>query len=253
MDGDFVPDDESPIHCCNQLYIPRRALKIAISEWHDDFLRKTNAPADFVYSYLSPLNVAPPVDPSLPAMALIPEVKDAIPLGFTGADLPPAVPSQEGSLTVDLPPADDKVDLNGEPMDCCTAVSSSGSADPSDVSDASADDANVVGEIMQVDGDATVTLEDVTLLVDLFYLPFEYGPQTTELLNELDWIISNIGHRDWTDRQEAVIKRLTAITDSIGRVCDTPNKAILVEFYPYLWATKIVIALLVCFLQWVGE
>lgn len=140
-------------------------------------------------------------------------------------------------------------------MDCCVTVASNGSS----ILLSAQDDEAAVGETMQVDSDTApttgpaATLEDVTLLVDLFYLPFEYGRQTIELLDELDWIISNIGHREWTERQGQMIERLIAICRSFDHLCDIPNRAIFTEIYPYLWATKIVISILICFLQWIGN
>lgn len=36
--------------------------------------------------------------------------------------------------------------------------------------------------------DLKLTIDDVTLLVDLFYLPFEHGAQGMWLLNEFQWL-----------------------------------------------------------------
>jgi protein O-GlcNAcase/histone acetyltransferase len=36
-----------------------------------------------------------------------------------------------------------------------------------------------------------LTYEDVTLLVDLFYLPFEHGSYSLQLLHDLHWLINN--------------------------------------------------------------
>lgn len=244
-DGDFVPDEDNLIHCCTQPYIPRQALKMAISEWHDEFLVRCDVPDDLLSANLTPLLAAPPVDPSLPK----PMDPAAIPNGFSIADFSSTLPKSGNGLSSLAPPP------GGEPMDCCVTMTSNGSS----ILLSAQDDEAAVGETMQVDSDAAsstgpaATLEDVTLLVDLFYLPFEYGRQTVDLLNELDWIISNIGHREWTERQGQMIERLIAICRSFDHICDIPNRAIFAEIYPYLWATKIVISILICFLQWIGN
>lgn len=36
-----------------------------------------------------------------------------------------------------------------------------------------------------------LTLEDLTLLAELFYLPYEYGPTALTMLQELHWLRSN--------------------------------------------------------------
>lgn len=36
-----------------------------------------------------------------------------------------------------------------------------------------------------------VTLEDLTLLAELFYLPYEYGPKSVQMLKEFNWLRAN--------------------------------------------------------------
>lgn len=38
-----------------------------------------------------------------------------------------------------------------------------------------------------------LTLEDLNLLSEIFYLPYEYGPTAKTMLQELDWIKKNSG------------------------------------------------------------
>lgn len=42
-----------------------------------------------------------------------------------------------------------------------------------------------------VDTDKQLTQEDLSLLCDLFYLPFEHGGQGIQLLQEFNWLKSN--------------------------------------------------------------
>ena len=52
------------------------------------------------------------------------------------------------------------------------------------------------GDSAKVDGGSVenvpVTLEDINLLTDLFYLPFEHGVKAVRLLNLLHWLIDNV-------------------------------------------------------------
>lgn len=36
-----------------------------------------------------------------------------------------------------------------------------------------------------------LTLEDLTLLAELFYLPYEHGPKAMQMLKEFDWLRAN--------------------------------------------------------------
>lgn len=42
-----------------------------------------------------------------------------------------------------------------------------------------------------IDADKRLTQEDLSLLCDLFYLPFEHGGQGIQLLQEFNWLKSN--------------------------------------------------------------
>lgn len=42
-----------------------------------------------------------------------------------------------------------------------------------------------------LDADKRLTQEDLSLLCDLFYLPFEHGGQGIQLLQEFNWLKSN--------------------------------------------------------------
>lgn len=52
-------------------------------------------------------------------------------------------------------------------------------------------DADAVPQEPAVDIDKQLTHEDLSLLCDLFYLPFEHGGQGIQLLQEFNWLKSN--------------------------------------------------------------
>lgn len=54
----------------------------------------------------------------------------------------------------------------------------------------SSDNADVVSQ-ETIDVDKQLTHEDLSLLCDLFYLPFEHGGQGIQLLQEFNWLKSN--------------------------------------------------------------
>jgi len=53
------------------------------------------------------------------------------------------------------------------------------------------DNVDVITNQEPVDVDKQLTQEDLSLLCDLFYLPFEHGGQGIQLLQEFNWLKSN--------------------------------------------------------------
>jgi len=102
---------------------------------------------------------------------------------------------------------------------------------------------------------ATITMEDITMLVDLFYLPFEHGRQAVDALADFHWLKMNAGTEpgaDWKERANEFVCKLQTINRLIDRLCDIPNQALLFELFPYLWDIKGVLLLIMAFVQWLG-
>lgn len=145
-------------------------------------------------------------------------------------------------------------------------------------------------EIMQIDSElanSAVTLDDITTIIDMFYLPFEYGPRAAKLLSDFFWIkmqaaetIGNVvysssdqlfgidcddcqgtdngvecgGHSEnWRERAQSFQLRLGRICETIDRVIEIPNRALAYELFPYLWDMKAILLLLDNFVQWLGK
>lgn len=115
-----------------------------------------------------------------------------------------------------------------------------------------------------------LTYDDVSLLVDLFYLPFEHGSQGVQILHEFHWLKSN-GYivsdyrrkrnnelvatsevNEWYERAS----KFNDITHKIGRLLTRltfcKNRSLLYELYPYVWDIKGVISLLNSYVKWIG-
>lgn len=100
------------------------------------------------------------------------------------------------------------------------------------------------------------TTDDMTLLVDLFYLPFEHGSVGCTMLNDVRWLRDHSDSMVWANRcpnegeergptkttPELWLSRaekLAQLCASIEQLVDKfvrncPNKLILLELYPYL-------------------
>ncbi|KAG5894231.1 hypothetical protein JTB14_002280 [Gonioctena quinquepunctata] len=114
---------------------------------------------------------------------------------------------------------------------------------------------------------ADLTYEDLALLCDLFYLPFEHGGQGLQLLQEFNWLKSN-AHlvimanekkdkfspevQEWYTRAE----KLNEMTESVNRLfrhmsgCN--NRELLYDLYSYIWDIRGVICLLNSYVKWLA-
>ncbi|KAK9501522.1 hypothetical protein O3M35_012229 [Rhynocoris fuscipes] len=108
-----------------------------------------------------------------------------------------------------------------------------------------------------------LTTEDITLLCDLFYLPFEHGTQGIQLLQEFHWLHTNAhlvatsSHTkpevdEWHERA----KKLEEMSDNVNRLFHKlngiSNKELMYELYPYIWEIRAVISTLNSYIKWLG-
>lgn len=115
-----------------------------------------------------------------------------------------------------------------------------------------------------------LTYDDLALLIDLFYLPFEHGKQGIQFLTDFHWLKTN-GHlvsefrrrtktepegpevAEWYERA----KKFDEMTSSVGRLLTRltfcKNRSLLYDLYPYVWDVKGVISLLNSYVKWLGK
>ena len=116
-----------------------------------------------------------------------------------------------------------------------------------------------------------LTHEDLALLVDLFYLPFEHGSRAVHMLTEFHWLKTN-AHRvtenavkeslspedkvclqEWRDRAakfEELVKAVSRMAEKLSKI---PNRALLYDMYAYLWDMRGVLSVLNSFVKWLGN
>lgn len=120
----------------------------------------------------------------------------------------------------------------------------------------------------------TLTYDDISLLVDLFYLPFSHGPQALNILQEFDYLRAN-GHLISKHRQIIAEKpeeeenvnaevnewylrasKFNEMAQNIGRILTKlslcKNRSLYYEIYSYIWDLKGVIGLLNSYVKWVA-
>uniref|UniRef100_A0A1A7Y9D0 protein O-GlcNAcase n=1 Tax=Iconisemion striatum TaxID=60296 RepID=A0A1A7Y9D0_9TELE len=91
-----------------------------------------------------------------------------------------------------------------------------------------------------------LTLDDLKLLSDLFYLPYEYGSIARNMLEELNWLRN---HRqaagaptdqaeEWRSKARHFDNRCEDVVQMFNRLSNAPNRSILYDLYNYICDIK---------------
>jgi protein O-GlcNAcase/histone acetyltransferase len=112
---------------------------------------------------------------------------------------------------------------------------------------------DIKASIPLLDNDA-FSLNDLKLLVELFYLPFEHGQWGCDTLAELHWLkVNAVSARliqDWTERCGKLLDRLQLALNMFERLYNLANKSLIADMFTYIWDMKAMFILLVSFVQW---
>ncbi|KAK7867627.1 hypothetical protein R5R35_014820 [Gryllus longicercus] len=119
--------------------------------------------------------------------------------------------------------------------------------------------------------DKELAYEDLALLCDLFYLPFEHGGQGIQLLQEFNWLKSNAhlvtAHNrnissenpsnkpevdEWLERAVKLEDMSKALNTLFQRLTFCANRELLYDLYPYVWDMRGVVSLLNSYVKWLG-
>lgn len=114
-------------------------------------------------------------------------------------------------------------------------------------------------------GEKDITADDLNLLCDLFYLPFEHGSRALQLLNEFYWLKTNanilLGYnkkthdmkpevQEWFRRSDKFFKLSHSIVVLGKKLANCSNKELCYDLYSYVWDIVGVISLLIAFVKW---
>nr|SVE74972.1 EOG090X01OH [Daphnia dolichocephala] len=116
--------------------------------------------------------------------------------------------------------------------------------------------------------DYQLGVDDLCLLCDVFYLPFEHGPQGMQLLQEFNWLKLN-AHvvasnpskpasavcpevKEWHQRADKFDSMSRALNKLFTRLTYINNRELLYELYPYVWDMRGVVALLNSYVKWLS-
>ncbi|XP_045147123.1 protein O-GlcNAcase isoform X2 [Echinops telfairi] len=110
-----------------------------------------------------------------------------------------------------------------------------------------------------------VTLEDLQLLADLFYLPYEHGPKGAQMLREFQWLRANSSVvsvnckgkdsekiEEWRSRAAKFEELCGLVMGMFTRLSNCANRTILYDMYSYVWDIKSIMSMVKSFVQWLG-
>nr|XP_028586347.1 protein O-GlcNAcase isoform X2 [Podarcis muralis] len=110
-----------------------------------------------------------------------------------------------------------------------------------------------------------VTLEDLQLLADLFYLPYEHGVKGAQMLREFQWLRANSSVvsvnckgkdsekiEEWRARAAKFEEMCSLVMGMFTRLSNCANRTILYDMYSYVWDIKSIMAMVKSFVQWLG-
>ncbi|XP_043473456.1 protein O-GlcNAcase isoform X1 [Leptopilina heterotoma] len=113
-----------------------------------------------------------------------------------------------------------------------------------------------------------LTHEDLSLLCDLFYLPFEHGGQGIQLLQEFNWLKSNAQIAikksedeeptskadvdEWHSRTAKLNEMCNSVNRLFQRLTYCNNRELLYDLYSYVWDMRGVVSLLNSYIKWLA-
>lgn len=284
-ENEYGSVEDLPSHLSPNTYHPKNALKVAVKEWLPEFYKAKNAFGRVISAPLVPTPI--PACP-LPVITSCFSTANPPPSGRSSPHLDSSFQPLSSELVNSLIASKEGSSL--EPMDCnplppspshlpCIGAEICLETEPSKSEGNNKDELTeeMQTEIIDVvsteigDTDRKQLLEsDVTLLIDLFHLPFEHGRQGIKILQEFHWLKArscivcqnpkkkgrepdNPEVQEWLNRAS----RFDGLTQTVGkllmRLTFCPNRSLLYDLYPYIWDIKGVVSMLNSYIKWIGK
>lgn len=96
---------------------------------------------------------------------------------------------------------------------------------------------------------ADATSTDITLLTDLFYLPYEFGDTAQELLDTIDFLFSNEPN-DWGERYASFLDKMQQCEKVLAELNNITNREMLYALYGPVWMLREELGLTHKVLEW---
>nr|XP_046258394.1 protein O-GlcNAcase isoform X5 [Scatophagus argus] len=273
----------------DMLYSPQLALKLALTEWLGEFCvpRQYNITTVFQQPIMSPAMPPLCLDPLSHPLAKRPQEEevevekkdsDEEPMEMVvekmvdepEAEADPEVkhvgPVLTEKMTEDLKPMDTDKESLAESKSPEESIQEDSGSDiaPMQTDDQLKQDVFVPGPNEKPLFTAEpLTLEDLSLLAELFYLPYEHGNKAVQMLREFNWLRANSSVvsvnckrketekvAEWQSRAEKFEEMCCSVIQMFTRLSNSANRTILYDLYPYIWDIKSIISMVKSFVQW---
>lgn len=117
------------------------------------------------------------------------------------------------------------------------------------------------------DDNLSITYDDILLMCDLFYLPFEHGKHGLQLLNDFQWLKINAtvlsGCRkaassenpeiqEWFRRSDKLLKLGEAIFLLTRKIASCSNRELCYDIFTYAWEISSVVSIFMAYVKWLA-
>ncbi|XP_032220534.1 protein O-GlcNAcase [Nematostella vectensis] len=251
--ADEIAKEESPMETDNVVslpYDPDLALKEAVLAWLLEF-QKEKHPSPCPYAKSGPYSVSttPPVQKQAPMCTGTNTTNSVSPVCTPSAY---RTAKQNSRKRMNIAPSLENIRSIKEDIESLMDVAE-------------------VKPNIKVKVSTPLQVEDLMLLVDLFYLPYNHGIKARHFITEFKWLKAHAINEDnedfkelteeqqktklteWKARAEDFHQQCQAVSDMFVRFSETPNRALLYDIYPYLWDIKESISLLDTFVTWLNS
>ena len=111
-----------------------------------------------------------------------------------------------------------------------------------------------------------LTVDEVEMVADLFYLPFESGNFGVWLIESFNWLrvnahfinASRLSRTDsematkWRSKADDFCNRSKTFHQIIEKLCQTGNRSLLFDLYPYVSDMRCVIGMMASYIKWLS-
>ncbi|XP_047208532.1 protein O-GlcNAcase isoform X2 [Girardinichthys multiradiatus] len=272
----------------DMLYSPQLALKLALTEWLTEFSvphQYNTVTTVFQQPIMSPAMPPLLLDPLPLPMAKTSEEVEEVDVEKKDSDEEPmemVVEKVDDTEAEDDPDEKDVAPILAEdlkPMDTDKESLAESKSPEESIQEDSGSDIAPMQTDDQLKQDTYVpgpdekplftpeppTLEDLCLLAELFYLPYEHGPKATQMLKEFNWLRANSSVvsvnckrkesekvAEWQMRADKFQDMCCSVIHMFTRLSNTANRTILFDLYPYIWDIKSILAMVKSFVLWLG-
>ncbi|EYC07677.1 hypothetical protein Y032_0069g342 [Ancylostoma ceylanicum] len=246
-----------------RIYHPLRSLKKAIKLWVDEFNCASNRTVPPLPRTDS--RVDPPDSTCEPSLVVDQNASQDSSSQLEDFLKSVVIPSPKFQPIEDEPTLNSLTADYGEPME--TSVQATKKEEiAADVVDNSVDSSDVV--MAELDGIRPADFNEISMLVDMFYLPFECGRRAMDLLEQFSWLYENAlamngAHMpeqvlattqdEWRRRFSILQNLIQTVNNVFKYIVDCPNKPLVSELIPYIWDAHGSCAVLLGIARWMSE